>query len=98
MFHEYVASFSRSITSQGMNGMNLIRFAFALCLTGIATSIACAASMGDDTIEMSQGMLDADHELMAVYWFCKEHQRVWYVEPTLTLEASRTELQVRLKA
>lgn len=54
--------------------------------------------LGDDTIELSQGMLDNDHELVAVYWFCKEHQRLWYVEPVLTLEASRVVLEVRLKA
>jgi hypothetical protein len=53
--------------------------------------------MGDDTIEVSRGMLDNDHELFSIYWFCREHQRLWYVEPTLTLETSRVETQIRLK-
>lgn len=52
---------------------------------------------GDDHIDVSQGMLDSNHELVSVLWFCPEHQRVWYVEPTLTLEASRIVVQVRLK-
>ncbi len=62
-----------------------------------ACCVRNCARMGDDTIERSQGMLDGDHELVSVYWFCREHQRTWYVEPTLTLEASRVVLEVRLK-
>lgn len=54
--------------------------------------------LGDDVIELSQGMLDTNHELVTLYWFCPAHQRVWYVEPTLTLEASRIVVEVRLKS
>ena len=53
--------------------------------------------VGDDSIELSQGLLDNDHELVSVYWFCREHQRLWYVEPILNVETSRVVLQVRLK-
>ncbi len=53
--------------------------------------------LGDDTIEASQGMLDNNHELFFIYWFCQEHQRLWYVEPVLPLETSRIESQIRLK-
>jgi hypothetical protein len=53
--------------------------------------------LGDDHIEVQQGMLDDHHELLSVFWFCPEHQRLWYVEPTLTLEPSRIVVQVRLK-
>jgi hypothetical protein len=51
--------------------------------------------LGDDKIELSQGMLDANHELLSIFWFCREHQRLWYAGPSLTLEASRVMLEVR---
>jgi hypothetical protein len=52
--------------------------------------------LGDDAIELSQGMLDSGHEVVAIYWFCREHQRLWYVEPVLSLEHSRIVVEVRL--
>jgi hypothetical protein len=51
--------------------------------------------LGDDRIELAQGMLDVDHELVAVFWFCADHQSLWYAKPVLTLEASRIVLEVR---
>jgi hypothetical protein len=53
--------------------------------------------LGDDKIEISRGKVDDDHELVSVLWFCKAHQRSWYVEPRLILETSRVGLEVRLR-
>ena len=69
-------------------------------MTSLEARTCCVRNcprLGDDVIEMSQGMLDPYHELVALYWFCLAHQRTWYVEPALTLEASRIVVEVRLK-
>jgi hypothetical protein len=53
-------------------------------------------SLRDDKIEIKSGMLDNDHELVSIFWFCRGHQRLWYTRPSLALEASRVVLEVRL--
>jgi hypothetical protein len=50
--------------------------------------------VGDDHLDISQGLIDPAHEIVSVYWFCKAHQAVWPLEPTIVLETSRIETLV----
>ena len=50
--------------------------------------------VGDDSVRISQGKIDSNHEVVSIYWFCKAHQAVWPFEETIVLETSRIETVV----